>query len=199
MSAPNSPKTKRGANGKFLPRPLLFHLRHPNSKTNQPKFWQILSSPKNSFAKTSSTLFRHLPETLRAEHQRKMSFPFSRKISPPPRESCKEHFSLVLPSEARQWRDDSFHIGILLKMRSDFVVQREPVSMKPKIRLARSASECGGSGGIPRIQKDFPRFFRRELQSPFREKGVPCSPNIQNRSFASQSFFFRINEREAII
>ena len=44
--------------------------------------------------------------------------------------------------------------------------------MKPKIRLARSASECGGSGGIPRIQKDFPRFFRRELQSPFREKGV---------------------------
>jgi len=31
-------------------------LRHPNSKTNQPKFWQILS-PKNSFAKTSSALF----------------------------------------------------------------------------------------------------------------------------------------------
>jgi len=41
--------------------------------------------------------------------------------------------------------------------------------------------------------------FFGELQSPFREKGVPCSPNIQNRSFASQSFFFRINEREAII
>jgi len=66
MSAPNSPKTKRGANGKFLPksrifscwkiplprlapvlRPceaslltLLFQLRHPNSKTNEPKFWQ---------------------------------------------------------------------------------------------------------------------------------------------------------------
>ena len=76
---------------------------------------------------------------------------------------------------------------------------RSPVSMKPKIRLARSASKCGWSGGIPRIQKDFPRFFRRELQSPFREDGVPCSPNIQNRSFASQSFFFRINEREAII
>jgi len=59
---------KQGANGKFLPksrifsywkiplprlapvlRPceatlltLLFHLRHPNSKTNEPKFWQIL-------------------------------------------------------------------------------------------------------------------------------------------------------------
>jgi hypothetical protein len=79
LSAPNSPKTKRGANGKFLPKPLLFHLRHPNSKTNEPKFWQILS-PKNSFCKTSSALFRHLPETLRAEHQRKMSFPFLKKL-----------------------------------------------------------------------------------------------------------------------
>ncbi len=55
MSAPNFPQTKRGANGKFLPKPLLFHLRHPNSKKNEPKFWQILSFPKNSFAKTSST------------------------------------------------------------------------------------------------------------------------------------------------
>src|SRR3990167_5597458 len=197
MSAPNFAKTKRGANGKFLPKPLLFHLRHPNSKTNEPKFCKILS-PKNSFCKTSSALFRHLPETLRAEHQRKMSFPFSGKISPPHQRS-KEHFSLVLPREARQWRNDSFHIGILLEKSSDFLVQREPVSMKPKIRLARSASEGGECGGIPRIQKDFPRFFRRKLQSPFREEGVPCSPNIQNRSFASQSFFFRINEREAII
>jgi hypothetical protein len=52
--ARNSPKENSGANGKFLPKPLLFHLRHPNSKTDEPKFWQILS-PKNSFAKTSST------------------------------------------------------------------------------------------------------------------------------------------------
>ena len=70
MSAPNSPKTKRGANGKFLPKPLLFHLRHPNSKTNEPKFWQILS-PKNSFAKTSSALFRHLPEYLEGRTPKK--------------------------------------------------------------------------------------------------------------------------------
>ena len=70
LSAPNSPKTKRGANGKFLPKPLLFHLRHPNSKTNQPKFWQILS-PKNSFAKTSSALFRHLPEYLEGRTPKK--------------------------------------------------------------------------------------------------------------------------------
>jgi len=121
-----SPNETDGASGGFLPRPLLFHLRHPNSKTNEPKFWQILSSPKNSFAKTSSAVCSATcPNTWRAEHQRKMSFPFSRKISPPHRRS-KEHFSLVLPNEARQWRNDSFHIGILFKMRSDFVVQREP-------------------------------------------------------------------------
>src|SRR3989344_925126 len=35
-----SPKEISGANGKFLPKPLLFHLRHPNSKTNEPKFCQ---------------------------------------------------------------------------------------------------------------------------------------------------------------
>src|SRR3989344_1360730 len=80
--APNSPKTKRGANGKFLPKPLLFHLRHPNSKTNEPKFCKILSSPKNSFAKTSSALFRHLPEYLEGRTpKRKMSFPFLEKIA----------------------------------------------------------------------------------------------------------------------
>ena len=78
--ARNSPKEISGANGKFLPKPLLFHLRHPNSKTNEPKFWQILS-PKNSFAKTSSALFRHLPEYLEGRTpKRKMSFPFSEKI-----------------------------------------------------------------------------------------------------------------------
>ena len=82
LNARISPKEISGANGKFLPKPLLFHLRHPNSKTNQPKFWQILS-PKNSFAKTSSALFRHLPEYLEGRTpKRKMSFPFSRKISP---------------------------------------------------------------------------------------------------------------------
>ena len=64
-----SPKEISGANGKFLPKPLLFHLRH-HSKTNEPKFWQILS-PKNSFAKTSSALFRHLPEYLEGRTPKK--------------------------------------------------------------------------------------------------------------------------------
>ena len=54
---PNFAKTKRGASGGFLPRPLLLRLRHPNSeKRNQPKFCGILS-PENSFRKTSSALF----------------------------------------------------------------------------------------------------------------------------------------------
>src|SRR3989344_7732915 len=83
MSALNSPKTKRGANGKFLPKPLLFHLRHPNTKTNQSKFWQILS-PKNSFAKTSSALKPHaLPESLEGRTPKeKRPFLFQKKVRP---------------------------------------------------------------------------------------------------------------------
>ena len=55
---PNFAKTKRGASGGFLPRPLLLRLRHPNSeKKNQPEFCGILS-PENCFRKTSSALFQ---------------------------------------------------------------------------------------------------------------------------------------------
>ena len=55
---PNFAKTKRGASGGFLPRPLLLRLRHPNSeKRNQSKFCGILS-PENCFRKTSSALFQ---------------------------------------------------------------------------------------------------------------------------------------------
>jgi hypothetical protein len=54
----NFAKTKRGASGGFLPRPLLLRLRHPNlEKRNQPKFCGILS-PENCFRKTSSALFQ---------------------------------------------------------------------------------------------------------------------------------------------
>jgi len=72
LSARISPKEISGANGKFLPKPLLFHLRHPNSeKKNQPKFWQILS-PKNSFAKTSSALKpRHTARILGGQNPKK--------------------------------------------------------------------------------------------------------------------------------
>ncbi len=119
------PKENSGANGKFLPKPLLFHLRHPNSKTNEPKFWQILS-PKNSFAKTSSVLFRHTARDLEGRTPKKNVLSFLEEISPPPNQRSKRHFSLVLPSEARQWRNDSFHIGILLVKSSDFVQETQP-------------------------------------------------------------------------
>ena len=86
-----SPKEIRGANGKFLPKPLLFHLRHPNSKTNQPKFWQILS-PKNSFAKTSSALFRHLPEYLEGRTPKKNVLSIFKKKFTPAKSKKQETF-----------------------------------------------------------------------------------------------------------
>jgi len=107
MSAPNSPKTKSGANGKFLPKPLLFHLRH-NSKTNEPKFWQILFlqklytfhilntkcsrscesvphflTPKNCFAKTSSALVPPPARILGGQNTKeKCPFLFQEKFHP---------------------------------------------------------------------------------------------------------------------
>ena len=103
-----SPKENSGANGKFLPKPLLFHLRHPNSKKNQPKFWQILSSPKNSFAKTSSALKPHaLPEYLEGRTPKeKHPFLFQGKIHPRQIRNARSVFLSWLPSEARRWRGD---------------------------------------------------------------------------------------------
>ena len=98
MSAPNFAKTKRGANGKFLPKPLLFHLRLPHSKTNEPKFCKILS-PNNSFCKTSSALFRHLPENLRAEHQKNVLSFFKRNFIPAKPRKQGTFFFGVLPSK----------------------------------------------------------------------------------------------------
>ena len=97
LNARISPKENRGANGKFLPKPLLFHLRHPNSKTNEPKFWQILS-PKNSFAKTSSALFRHLPEYLEGRTPKeKHPFLFQKKFHPRQIRNARSVFLSGLP------------------------------------------------------------------------------------------------------
>ena len=94
LNARNSPKEISGANGKFLPKPLLFHLRHPNSKTNEPKFWQILS-PKNSFAKTSSALKPHaLPEYLEGRTPKeKHPFLFQKKFHPRQIRNARSVFS----------------------------------------------------------------------------------------------------------
>ena len=74
---------------------LLFHLRLPNSKTNQPKFWQILSSPKNSFAKTSSALKPHaLPEYLEGRTPKeKHPFLFQKKFHPRQIRNARSVFS----------------------------------------------------------------------------------------------------------
>src|SRR3989344_2323121 len=94
MPARISPKENSGANGKFPPKPLLFHLRHPNLKTNQPKFWQILS-PKNSFAKTSSVLKPHaLPEYLEVRTPKeKHPFLFQKKFHPRQTRNARSVFS----------------------------------------------------------------------------------------------------------
>src|SRR3989344_6569485 len=88
-----SPKEISGANGKFLPKPLLFHLRLPNSKTNQPKFWQILSQ-KNSFAKTSSLKSHALPEYLEGRTPKeKHPFLFQEKFHPHQIRNARSVFS----------------------------------------------------------------------------------------------------------
>ena len=112
LNARISPKENSGANGKFLPKPPPFPFATSEFKTNEPKFWQILS-PKNSFAKTSSALFRHLPEYLEGRTPKKNALSLSKEISPPPNQESKEHFSLVLPREARQWRNDTSVRGSL--------------------------------------------------------------------------------------
>jgi hypothetical protein len=94
LSPPEIPKKNSGANGKFLPKPLLFHLRHPNSKTNEPKFWQILS-PKNSFCKTESVLKPHaLPEYLEGRTPKeKHPFLFQKKFHPRQIRNARSVFS----------------------------------------------------------------------------------------------------------
>ena len=100
MSAPNFAKTKRGANGKFLPKPLLFHLRHPNSKKISRVFCQILS-PKNSFGKTESALFRHLPEYLEGRTPKeKHPFLFQKKFHPRQIKNARSVFSFGVSAES---------------------------------------------------------------------------------------------------
>src|SRR3990172_8240712 len=133
LPARNSPKENSGANGKFLPKPLLFHLRHPNSKTNQPKFWQILSSPKNSFAKTSSAFKpRHTARILGGQNPKKKNvLSILEKITPAKNQKSKEHFFFLgLPSGARRRR--GFHwLGIFDKVSSSEVGK----TLQKKFRL----------------------------------------------------------------
>src|SRR3989338_3914884 len=97
LNARIPPKEISGANGKFLPKPLLFHLRHPNSKKISRVFCQILS-PKNSFGKTESALFRHLPEYLEGRTPKeKHPFLFQKKFHPRQIKKARSVFLSGLP------------------------------------------------------------------------------------------------------
>ena len=57
--------------------------------------------------------------------QKQMSRSFVKSF--PQKNSFGKTESALLPSEARQWRNDSFHIGILLEKSSDFVQETQPL------------------------------------------------------------------------
>src|SRR3989344_9309167 len=100
LSAPNSPKTKSGANGKFLPNPS-FSICDIRIQKQMSRSFAKSFPKKIVFAKLRPHCSATRLNTWKAEPQRKMSFPFSKEISPPPNQESKEHFSLVLPREAR--------------------------------------------------------------------------------------------------
>ena len=102
LNARISPKEISGANGKFLPKPLLFHLRHPNSKKMSRVFCQILS-PKNSFGKTESA-FRSatLPEYLEGRTPKeKLPFLFQKKFHPRQIKKARSVFSFGVAEALR--------------------------------------------------------------------------------------------------
>src|SRR3989338_5653746 len=102
LNARISPKEIRGANGKFLPKPLLFHLRHPNSKKMSRVFCQILS-PKNSFGKTESAFrLATLPEYLEGRTPKeKHPFLFQKKFHPRQIRNARSVFSFGVAEALR--------------------------------------------------------------------------------------------------
>ena len=138
-----SPKEISGASGGFLPKPLLLRLRHPNSKKNQPKFWQILS-PKNSFAKTSSALFRHLPEYLEDRTPKeKHHFLFQKKFHPRQIRNARSVFSFGV-AEALRGGGGAIHSSSGLLSKKVRILYNEyrnfsKRASEPKIWSARSA------------------------------------------------------------
>jgi len=83
------------------------------------------------------------PNTWRAEHQRKMSFPFSKEISPPPNQESKEHFSLV-SAEALRGGGGTVHsssglVSKYIRTLSNKHRQKMKSGSEAKIWSARSA------------------------------------------------------------
>src|SRR3989344_3941472 len=188
-----SPKEISGANGKFLPKPLLFHLRHPNSKTNEPKFWQILS-PKNSFAKTSSALKPHaLPRNfLGRTPKEKHPFLFQKKFHPRQTRNAKSVFSFgvagVLASALgflRAYALVSLHHArgacdiICFENKCELGTIETPIQNE----AAFSKPESGTREARP---TDFPPFFQTNSDSRLRRDGL----FFRQEAGASQRFLW---------
>ena len=180
MPAPIPPKENSGASGGFLPKHLLLRLRLPNSKTNQPKFWQILS-PKNSFAKTSSALKpRHTARILGGQNPKKKNvLSILEKITPAKIRKGKEHFFFLgLPSEARRWRGfrraydvvSSHHALRAWHIVSDFGNRCELGTIEtPEQNLTAFSKPNGGTREAR--PTDFPPFFQTNSDSRLRRDG----------------------------
>ena len=96
------------------------------------------------FAKLRPHCSATLPETLRAEHQRKCPFLFRRNFTTAKSEK-QGTFFFGVASEARQWRNDSFHIGILLEKGSDFIQETQQMQNRLPL-MGRRFSICWGTG-----------------------------------------------------
>ena len=133
LSTRISPKENSGANGKFLPKPLLLRLRHPNSKKISRVFCEILS-PKNSFRKTESALVPPSARILGGQNpERKTPFPFSEKIHPRQIRNARSVFSFGVSAEALRGGGGTVH---LFNFRSKKV--RANAKITPRSRLSRS-------------------------------------------------------------
>src|SRR3989344_675430 len=83
------------------------------------------------------------PNTWRAEHQRKMSFPFSKEISPPPNQESKECFSFGV-AEALRGSGGTVHSSLgfcskYIRTLSRTYRQKTKSGSEAKIWSARSA------------------------------------------------------------
>src|SRR3989344_882950 len=142
LNARIPPKQTSGANGKFLPKPLLFHLRYPNSKKDQLRFCQILSSPKNSFGKTESA-FRPaiLPEYLEGRTPKeKHPFLFQKKFHPRQIKKARSVFSFGV-AEALRGSGGAIHSSSGLVSKKVRILYNEYRQFSQKVKI-------GGGGGI---------------------------------------------------
>src|SRR3989339_1767397 len=207
MPAPIPPKENSGASGGFLPKHLLLRLRLPNSKTNQPKFWQILS-PKNSFAKTSSALKpRHTARILGGQNPKKKNvLSILEKITPAKIRKSKEHFFFLgLPSEARRWRGFlraydlvSSHHALRAWHISDFGNRCELGTIEtPEQNLAAFSKPNGGTREAR--PTDFLPFSQTNSDSRLRRGGMVFCQGAGGKSECNFDIVFALIQKEFLL